>query len=172
MLVQCAWAAKRKKGSYSRAQFFRIQSKRGPQKAICAVAASLLTAIYHMLKHGVPHHDLGADYFDRRPPELKAKRLVAQLAKLGFTRDRQQLMRKSGRYYCVTYLLPPLKLLSFSEMSISEKCESFQWGESFCDSVVPARLARDFAHAATLMARLAHPTIALLILCGPLHATE
>jgi transposase len=84
MLVQCAWAAKRKKGSYYRAQFFRIQSKRGPQKAICAVAASLLTAIYHMLKHGVPHHDLGADHFDRRPPELKAKRLVAQLAKLGF----------------------------------------------------------------------------------------
>jgi transposase len=84
MLVQCAWAAKRKKGSYYRAQFFRIQSKRGPQKAICAVAASLLTAIYHMLKYGIPHHDLGADHFDRRPPELKARRLVAQLAKLGF----------------------------------------------------------------------------------------
>src|SRR5712675_409665 len=29
-----------------------------------------------------------------------------------------------------------LKLLSFSEMSISEKCESFQWRESFCDSAV------------------------------------
>lgn len=84
MLVQCAWAAKRKKGSYYRAQFFRIQAKRGPQKAICAVAASLLTAIYHMLKYGVPHHDLGADHFDRRPTEVKAKRLVAQLAKLGF----------------------------------------------------------------------------------------
>jgi transposase len=84
MLVQSAWAAKRKKGSYYRAQFFRVQSKRGPQKAICAVAASLLTAIYHMLKYGIPHHDLGADHFDRRMPELKAKRLVAQLAKLGF----------------------------------------------------------------------------------------
>jgi transposase len=84
MLVQCAWAAKRKKGSYYRAQFFRIQAKRGPQKAICAVAASLLTAIYHMLKYGVPHHDLGAEHFDRRPTEVKAKRLVTQLAKLGF----------------------------------------------------------------------------------------
>ena len=84
MLVQCAWAAKRKKGSYYRAQFFRVQSKRGPQKAICAVAASLLTAIYHMLKYGIPHHDLGSDHFDRRLPGLKAKRLIAQLAKLGF----------------------------------------------------------------------------------------
>ncbi len=85
MLVQCAWAAIRKKDSYYRAQFFRLKSRRGPQKAICAVAASLLTAIYHMLKSGVEHRDLGADYFERRPTEFKAKRLVAQLAKLGFT---------------------------------------------------------------------------------------
>src|SRR5215472_6347452 len=91
MLVQCAWAAKRKKDSYYRAQFFRLQSKRGPQKAICAVAASLLTAIYHMLKYGIEHRDLGADHFDRRPTELKAKRLVAQLAKLGFAVQLQSI---------------------------------------------------------------------------------
>src|SRR6267142_63608 len=84
MLVQCAWAAKRKKDSYYRAQFFRLQSKRGPQKAICAVAASLLTAIYHILKDGTEHHDLGAGYFDRRPIEVKASRLVTRLKKLGF----------------------------------------------------------------------------------------
>ncbi len=46
--------------------------------------ASLLTAIYHMLKDGTEFQDLGADHFDRRPTEIKAKRLVAQLAKLGF----------------------------------------------------------------------------------------
>jgi len=84
MLVQCAWAAKRQKNSYYMAQFYRLQTRRGPQKAICAVAASLLTAIYHMLKNGAPHHDLGADYFDRRSPTAKAKRLVAQLSRLGF----------------------------------------------------------------------------------------
>ncbi len=85
MLVQCAWAAKRTKDSYYRAQFFRLQAKRGPQKAICAVAASILTAVYHILKNGTEHHDLGAAYFDRRPVELKASRLVARLKKLGFT---------------------------------------------------------------------------------------
>ena len=93
MLVQCAWAAKRKKDSYYRAQFFRLQSRRGPQKAICAVAASLLTAIYHMLKYGIEHRDLGADHFDRRPTELKAKRLVAQLSKLGFTVQLQPIVQ-------------------------------------------------------------------------------
>ena len=44
----------------------------------------MLTAIYHMLKNGTPHVDLGADSFDRRPTEAKARRLVAQLNKLGY----------------------------------------------------------------------------------------
>ena len=44
----------------------------------------MLTAIYHMLQDGVEHHDLGADHFDRRSTDSKAKRLVAQLTKLGF----------------------------------------------------------------------------------------
>ena len=84
MLVQCAWAAKRKKDSYYRAQFFRLQSRRGPQKAICAVAASILTAIYHILRDGTEHQDLGADHFNHRSAEGQTRRLVAQLAKLGF----------------------------------------------------------------------------------------
>lgn len=84
MLVQCAWAAKRAKASYYRAQFFRLQAKRGPQKAICAVAASILTAVYHMLKNGVVHADLGASYFDKRPRETKLTRLVRQFKNLGF----------------------------------------------------------------------------------------
>jgi transposase len=84
MLVQCAWAATRAKASYYRAQFFRLRARRGPQKAICAVAASILTAIYHMIKNGTPHHDLGIDYFERRAPETKTKRLTAQLKQLGY----------------------------------------------------------------------------------------
>jgi hypothetical protein len=49
-LIQCAWAASRKKGSYLQAQFLRLRSRRGAKKAIGAVAASMLTAAYHMLK--------------------------------------------------------------------------------------------------------------------------
>lgn len=84
ILVQCAWAATRKKDSYYGAQFKRLRAKRGPKKAICAVAASMLTAIYHMLKDGTHHQDLGADHFDRRSNEAKARHHVAQLARLGF----------------------------------------------------------------------------------------
>ncbi len=41
-LVQAAWAATRKNGSYLQAQFRRLKGRRGPKKAIVAVAASML----------------------------------------------------------------------------------------------------------------------------------
>src|SRR5437773_5267368 len=84
-LVQAAWAAARKKDSYCRAQFLRIKSRRGPKKAVLAVAASMLTAAYYMLKHGVDYRDLGADHFDRRDTAKLAKRLIARLHDLGLT---------------------------------------------------------------------------------------
>lgn len=84
MLVQCAWAAKRKKNSYYQAQFFRLQSRRGPQKAICAVAASLLTAIYHILKDGTEHRDPGAGHCQPLSATAQAQRLVTQLARIGY----------------------------------------------------------------------------------------
>jgi len=84
-LVQCAWAGARKKASYLQAQFQRLRHRRGPKKAICAVAASILTAAYHMLRDGTFYHDLGADHFRRTAPEVQANRLARQIAKLGFT---------------------------------------------------------------------------------------
>jgi hypothetical protein len=83
-LVQCAWAATRKKASYLQAQFQRLRARRGPKKAICAVAASILTAAYHMLRDGTLYHDLGPDHFRRATPEQQASRLARQIAKLGF----------------------------------------------------------------------------------------
>ena len=65
-LVQCAWAASRTKQSYLQAQYLRLRSRRGAKKAICAVAASILTAAYHMLKNGTLYQDLGANHFDNR----------------------------------------------------------------------------------------------------------
>ena len=83
-LIQCSWAAARKKGSYIHAQFHRIRSRRGAKKAIGAVAASILTAIYHMLKNGTCYQDRGPDHFDRRAKTAHTKRLVARLQNLGY----------------------------------------------------------------------------------------
>lgn len=84
VLVQCAWAASRKKGSYLQAQFKRLKTRRGPKKAAVAVAASMLTAAYHILRDGVFYCELGGDYFDKHDKTSTAKRLVKRLASLGY----------------------------------------------------------------------------------------
>jgi transposase len=84
-LVQAAWAAIRKHDSYLHAQFFRLKSRRGPRKALLAVAASILTAVYHMLQQAVPYHDLGANYFHQRDRERLTAKMVRRLTDLGFS---------------------------------------------------------------------------------------
>lgn len=83
-LVTAAWAAARKKDSYLRAQFLRLKSRRGPKKAIIAVAASMLTACYYMLRDEVPYRDLGSAHFDRRDQTKLIGRLTKRIHDLGF----------------------------------------------------------------------------------------
>jgi transposase len=82
-LVTAAWAAVHKKDTYLNAQFLRIKSRRGAKKAILAVAASMLTAAYHILRHGVPYRDLGPLHFDRTDQAKTIHRLVRKLTQLG-----------------------------------------------------------------------------------------
>jgi transposase len=82
-LVQAAWAAARTPGSYPQAQYLRLKARRGPKKAIVAVASSLLTAAYFILRDGVPYHDLGSTHFERRNKTQAIRRLVRRLADLG-----------------------------------------------------------------------------------------
>jgi len=84
LVVQCAWAAARSKTGYLRAQFLRLKSRRGPKKAIMAVAASMLTAAYYMLRNKMDYRDLGRDYFDRCDKRKATSRLVRRLSELGY----------------------------------------------------------------------------------------
>jgi len=74
-LAQAAWAASKKKNSYFYAQYGRLAGRRGKKRAVIAVAHSLLTVIYYVLRDHVDYKDLGRDYFDK----LNSKRLVPYL---------------------------------------------------------------------------------------------
>jgi transposase len=87
VLVQCAWAAARKKNSYLEAQFLRLKARRGPKKAVIAVAASLLTTAYHMLADGTFYQDLCPDHFTRSDPARVAAKLANRIPRLGFEVD-------------------------------------------------------------------------------------
>jgi transposase len=83
-LVQAAWAATRKKNSYFQAQYRRLAARRGKKRAILAVAHSLLTVIYHMLKNGSTYQELGGDYFDKLNKNRLVPYLVRRFKDLGF----------------------------------------------------------------------------------------
>jgi len=84
LLVQVAWAAVRAKATYPQALFHKLKARRGPKKAIVAVAASMLTAIHVMLQRGIAYRDLGADHFERVQNDRLAQRLTRKLQQLGF----------------------------------------------------------------------------------------
>ena len=83
VLVQAAWAATRKNGSYLQSQFRRLKGRRGPKKAIVAVAASMLTAADFMLRDEKDYHDLGGRYLADRDKQRVTQRLLRRLQSLG-----------------------------------------------------------------------------------------
>lgn len=89
VLVTAAWAAVGAKDTYLRAQFHRLKARRGPKKAIVAVAASMLTAAYHMISEQVPYRDLGAAYFDHRDRASVLRRLKRRIEAMGYKVDLQ-----------------------------------------------------------------------------------
>lgn len=84
LLVQCAWAAGRSKGTYLQSMFRRLAARRGTKRALVAVGHRLLEIVYAVLKKGQSYRELGADYLDRTQDRERLKtRLVKRLEKLG-----------------------------------------------------------------------------------------
>ena len=90
-LVSAAWAAACAHDTYLRAQFQRLKTRRGPQKAVVAVAASILTAAYYILRDRVPYRELGPDYFDRRDRSAVVRRLRRRIEALGYRVEIQRV---------------------------------------------------------------------------------
>jgi len=81
-LTQCAQSAKRNKKSFFNAQYSRLVSHRGKNRATMAVAHSMLIAVFFVLS-GHKFKDLGADYYNKFNREKKINSHVKQLSKLG-----------------------------------------------------------------------------------------
>ena len=82
LLIQCAWAASRTKDTYLSRQFAGIAARRGGKKAAMAVAGSMLTAIYHMIKTGQPYRPPAPPVPKSPGAEIDKHRKA--LARLGF----------------------------------------------------------------------------------------
>jgi transposase len=83
-LIEAAWAAVRKRGTYLSALYYRLVPRRGKKKAILAVAHALLVMIYHILKDQVSYRELGSDHFNKLNAAYVQRHHVKRLESLGF----------------------------------------------------------------------------------------
>lgn len=85
MLGEVAWIISRMSDNCLVAQYHRIARRRGREKAIVAVAHSLLVIIFHVLRDKQPYTDLGVDYFDKLNTARIERHHVRRLEQLGYT---------------------------------------------------------------------------------------
>ena len=83
-LSQCAKSAVKNKKSFFSAQYARLVTHRGKNRATMAVAHSMAIAIYFVLS-GYDFMDLGSDYYNQFNREKKVNSHLKQLGKLGIT---------------------------------------------------------------------------------------
>ncbi len=84
IMIEVAWPAIKKRHPYYRAKYYALKSRLGWKKAIVAVAHRILTAIYHVVKHGVSFKGLGEAYLLNLNRKSKLKYLRKQASLLGF----------------------------------------------------------------------------------------
>jgi transposase len=84
-LAEAAWAASRTKETYLSAQFHRLRARRGAKRAAVAVAHSILTIVYHLIKNPeATFQELGGDYFVKRNTGDHKRRAIKTLTTLGY----------------------------------------------------------------------------------------
>ena len=82
-ITQAAWAAAHTKNTYLAAQYHRLIKRMGKNKALVAVAHSLLVIVYHVLAQRADYRELGGDYFDRQHQQTQQQRLIRKLEAMG-----------------------------------------------------------------------------------------
>ena len=83
-LFAAASAAVRTKGSYYRDKYNRLRARRGPVRALMAIAHKLLLAAFHMLATGEGFRDLGESHLDQVARKRSTTKLVQRLRGLGY----------------------------------------------------------------------------------------
>jgi transposase len=83
-LTEAAWAASRSKGNYLRSQYSHLARRLGARRATVAVAHSILTAAYYVLKDQLPYRDLGDNFLDQRRRDSIRRQAERRLKALDF----------------------------------------------------------------------------------------
>ena len=91
MLVQCAWAATRTKGTYLRSKYDSLVVRRGKKRALIAVGHKILIAAYHILQDKVEYKELGSAFLENKKKNKQINHHIKRLKELGY--DVEQLKK-------------------------------------------------------------------------------
>lgn len=83
-LVEAAKAAGRTKNTYLSSQYHRLSARRGANRAAVAVAHSILTIAYYIIKRKQPYIELGPTYYEERKRDIVTKQSIKKLESLGY----------------------------------------------------------------------------------------
>ena len=83
-MIEIAWAAVKKKGSYYRDKYWRLRYRLGPKKAIVAIAHRIVKALYAIIKHDERYKELGEDYLAQRSNVNKLVKIRKEAKAFGY----------------------------------------------------------------------------------------
>lgn len=84
LLVQCAWAATRTKGTYLRSKYDSLVVRRGKKRALIAVGHKILIAAYYLLKDQVEYKELGSEFLNNKKKHKQITHHLKRLEELGY----------------------------------------------------------------------------------------
>lgn len=84
IMIEIAWAAVKKKGSYYRDKYWRLRYRLGPKKAIVAIAHRIIKALYAIIKQGEQYKELGEKYLEERSRVDKLSKIRKAAKELGY----------------------------------------------------------------------------------------
>ena len=83
MIVLCAWAPTRTKGTYLRNKYDSLAGRRGKKRALVAVGHKVLIAAYFILKNKELYKELGGEFLETRNREKQINRHLQKMRDLG-----------------------------------------------------------------------------------------
>ena len=83
-MIEVAWAAVKKKGTYYRDKYWRLRYRLGPKKAIVAIAHRIIKALFFIIKKGKEYRELGDKYLAMRSKKNKMTKIRREAKELGF----------------------------------------------------------------------------------------
>jgi transposase len=84
-LVEAAWAAIRTKGTYLRAKYDSMATRKGSKKALLIIGHKILSAVYIILTTQLAYQAYSVEEFEKQRSQARIKHLQNELKELGVT---------------------------------------------------------------------------------------